>query len=63
MQNFKCISFKMTVLQGGGQNLPSPCVCYPKDPMWNRVKGEIGIVQLITSYLMHVFAFAKYKTS
>ena len=30
----------MTLLQGGGgggQNLPSPCVCYPKDPMWNRV--------------------------
>ena len=27
----------MAVLQGGGQNLPSPCVCYPKDPMWNRV--------------------------
>ena len=25
----------MAVLQGGG--LPSPCVCYPKDPMWNRV--------------------------
>ena len=23
----------MTVLQGGGQNLPPPpCVCYPKDP-------------------------------
>ena len=29
----------MAVLQGGGQNLPSPCVCYPKDPMWNRVKA------------------------
>ena len=27
----------MAVLQGGGQ-MPSPCVCYPKDPMWNRVK-------------------------
>ena len=27
----------MAVLQGGEQNLPSPCVCYPKDPMWNRV--------------------------
>ena len=38
MPNFKSISFKMAVLQGGGQNLPSPCVCYPKDPMWNRVK-------------------------
>ena len=37
MPNFKFISFKMAVLQGGGQNLPSPCVCYPKDPMWNRV--------------------------
>ena len=30
----------MVVLQGGGQNLPSPCVCYPKDPMWNRVKDD-----------------------
>ena len=38
MPDFKSISFKMAVLQGGGQNLPSPCVCYPKDPMWNRVK-------------------------
>ena len=38
MPNFKSITFKMAVLQGGGQNLPSPCVCYPKDPMWNRVK-------------------------
>ena len=28
----------MAVLQGGRQNLPSPCVCYAKDPMWNRVK-------------------------
>ena len=27
----------MAVLQGGGQNLPSPCVCYLKHPMWNRV--------------------------
>ena len=44
MPNFKSISFKMTVLQGGGQNLPSPCVCYPKDPMWNRVnpKWKVG---------------------
>ena len=32
MPNFKSISFKMAVLQGGGQNLPSPCVCYPKTP-------------------------------
>ena len=39
MPNFKSIFFKMAVLQGGEQNLPSPCVCYPKDPMWNRVKG------------------------
>ena len=37
MPNFKSISFKMAVLQGGGQNLPFPSVCYPKDPMWNRV--------------------------
>ena len=40
MPNFKSISFKMAVLQGGKQNLPSPCVCYPEDPMWNRVKGK-----------------------
>ena len=26
MSNFKSISFKMAVLQGGGQNLPSMCV-------------------------------------
>ena len=38
MPNFKSISFKMAVSQGGGQNLLSPCVCYPKDPLWNRVK-------------------------
>ena len=38
MPNFKSIPFKMAVLQGGGQNLPSACVCYPKEPMWNRVK-------------------------
>ena len=37
MPNLKSISFKMAVLQGGGQNLPSRCVCYPRDPMWNRV--------------------------
>ena len=43
MPNFKCISFKMAVLQGGGQNLPSPCVCYPKDPMWNRVKNATDV--------------------
>ena len=38
MPNFKFISFKMAVLKGVGQNLLSPCVCYPKDSMWNRVK-------------------------
>ena len=33
----------MAVLHGGGgQNLPFPCMCYPKDPMWNRVKRESG---------------------
>ena len=37
MPNFKFISFKMAVLQGGGQNLPSPCVCIIKESMWNRV--------------------------
>ena len=44
MPNFKSISFKMAVLQGGGQNLPSPCVRYPKDPMWNRVKQNGNMV-------------------
>ena len=39
MPNFKSISFKMAVLKGGRQDLPYPYVCYPKDPMWNRVKG------------------------
>ena len=38
MPDFKSISFKMAVLQEDGQNLPSLCVCYPKDPVWNRVK-------------------------
>ena len=48
MPNFKSISFKMAVLQGGGQNLPSPCVCYPKDPMWNRVKKlEVEILSYV----------------
>ena len=46
MSNFKSISFKMAVLQGGGQNLPSPCVCYPKDTMQNRVKN--GMITSIT---------------
>ena len=31
----------MALLQGGGQNLPSPCVCYPKDPMWDRVNTKM----------------------
>ena len=30
----------MAVLQRGGQNLPFPCVCYPQDPMSNRVKAR-----------------------
>ena len=29
----------MAVLQGDGQNLPSQYVCYPKDPIWNKVKN------------------------
>ena len=45
--NFKSISFKMAVLQEGGQNLPSTCVCYPKDPMWNRVNlNRPGFLQI-----------------
>ena len=38
MPIFKSISLKMDVLQEGGQNLPSPCVCYPKDDIRIRVK-------------------------
>ena len=40
MPNFKQISFRMAELQGAGIICPHPpmCVCYPKDPMWNRVK-------------------------
>ena len=37
----------MAVLQGGGQNLPSPCVCYPKDPMWNRVNKVSGFCRVL----------------
>ena len=55
MPNFKSISFKMAVLQGGGQNLPSPCVCYPKDPMWNRVNHQV-IVKLLRGVLFIVRA-------
>ena len=45
MPNFKSISFKMAVLQGGGQNLPSPCVCHSKDPMWNRVNKPLKMIE------------------
>ena len=38
MPNFKSISFKMAVLQGAGRICPL-CVCYPKDPICNRVKS------------------------
>ena len=47
MPNFKSIAFKMAVLQEVGQNLPSPCVCYPKDAMWNRVKTIIFFVLIV----------------
>ena len=47
MPNFKSISFKMAVLQGDGQNLPSPCACHPEDPMWNRVKGILKVVLVV----------------
>ena len=30
----------MAVLQGCGQNLPSPYVCYPKDPIKDRVNDK-----------------------
>ena len=39
MPNFKSISFKMAVLQGGPAESGPQCVCYPKDPMLNRVKS------------------------
>ena len=41
MLNFKSISFKTAVLQGSVQNLPSPGVCDPKNPMWNRVNVTV----------------------
>ena len=47
MPNFKSIAFKMAVLQEVGQNLPSPCVYYPKDAMWNRVKTIIFFVLIV----------------
>ena len=42
MPNFKSISFEMTELQGACRICPPPhvYVCYPKDPLWNRVKRE-----------------------
>ena len=55
MPNFKSISFKMAVLQGGGQNLPSSCVCYPKDPMWNSVKFDILFnITIFSVYLVNL---------
>ena len=41
MPNLKSISFKMAVLQRGQAESPSPCVCYPKDPIWKKVKYKI----------------------
>ena len=56
MPNFKSISFKVAVLQGGGQNLPSPCVCYPKDPMWNRVKElSLDILTQLPEYFETIY--------
>ena len=34
----------MAALQREGQNLPPPCVCYPKDPMWNRVNNLMPLI-------------------
>ena len=44
MPNFKSISFKMAVLEGGGgAESALPMCVLSKDPMWNRVKRlEIG---------------------
>ena len=50
----------MALLQGGGQNLPSPCVCYPKDPMWNRVKtGSKYLFQAFRQITSRVFSSSK----
>ena len=43
MKLFKHTKFQIYIfLNGcvtrGWQNLPSPCMCYQKDPMWNMVK-------------------------
>ena len=37
MTNLNPYHLKWLCYGGRGQNLPSPCVCYPKDPMRNRV--------------------------
>ena len=64
MSNFKSISSKMAVLQEGGQNLPSPCVCYPKDPMWNRVKLLVLTWFLLFCFLELIFViFSPNNTS
>ena len=53
MPNFKSISFEMTVLR----EWASPGVCYPKDPMSNRV-NMISSTHLISSPLAdHVHSF------
>ena len=45
MPNFKSISFKMAVLQGGGQNLPPPHVCViQKTPCEIGLNGELVYV-------------------
>ena len=39
----------MAVLQGGRQNLPSPYVCYPKDPMWNICRTDQIFIDINSS--------------
>ena len=63
----------MAVLEGFGQNLPSPCVCYPKDPMWNKVSGakfyffscskhiRIGLFSLNARQNLRINLFAKFQ--
>ena len=57
MPNFKSISFEMAVLQGLETNCPPPCMCYPKDPMWNGVNVKTEKFSRIHFHwqLCHIF--------
>ena len=45
LPNFKFISTEMSELCGQVPSSPCVpgCVCYPNDPMWNRVKNQVQI--------------------